>query len=261
MARVLQVPWLDAYREYTQNIEAPQSFHLWTGISTIASVLQRKVWVSFPKHLLTTFPNMYIVLTSPPGVCRKGTIINTSLDLLRKLKGPYILANDITREKMLREMRDNPIQTRIDNDQIIHHSVSCIAEELSTLLGIKDNYMLVTLTALWNADKLYKYSTKGQGEDEIPNVFLNILAGTTPDWLSSSLPREAVGGGFTSRVVFVCETKPGTRKSLTDTELPDLPDELKDDLLDDLGNMFKLKGEVAWEKDAGTLYDDWYYAQ
>jgi hypothetical protein len=245
---------------YTQNVEAPPAFRLWTGISVISAALQRKVWVHFPEHLVTVYPNMYVVLTAPPGVCRKGTIINVGERFLRRLKGPYLLANDITREKMLREMREHPVETQIDGELIRHHSVTCIAEEFSTLLGTKDTDMLVTLTKLWNADDLYKYSTKTSGEDEIPNFYITLLAGTTPQWLSSSLPKEAIGGGFTSRIVFVCETKKQQARSLTD-EVQDAETlELEGPLLADLGNhIFKLKGEVQWTAGAGTWYSEWYY--
>jgi len=252
--------WLDMFLAYTQNIEAPDVFRLWTGISVISASLQRKVWVSFPEHLVTVYPNLYVVLTSPPGVCRKGTIINVGEKMLRQLKGPYLLANDITREKMLREMREHPIETPIGKKLVRHHSVTCIAEEFSTLLGTRDVDMLVTLTKLWNADDLYKYSTKGSGEDEIPNFYFTLLAGTTPQWLSSSLPREAVGGGFTSRIVFVCETRRQQPMSLTEEIMDAETLELEEPLLKTLGNeIYKLKGEMGWTPEAGEWYTDWYY--
>jgi len=251
--------WLDMFLTYTQNVEAPTAFRLWVGISVISAALQRKVWVSFPEHLVTVYPNLYVVLTSPPGVCRKGTIINAGEKMLRLLKGPYLLANDITREKMLREMREHPVESTIKGKLVRHHSVTCIAEEFSTLLGTRDVDMLVTLTKLWNADDLYKYSTKTSGEDEIPNFYITLLAGTTPQWLSSSLPKEAIGGGFTSRIVFVCETNRGKARSLTEDIMDADTLELEGPLLRILGDrIYKQKGEIFWTPEAGEWYTEWY---
>ena len=260
MSRVLKVPWLDAYRKFTANIEAPDSFNKWVGISTVASALQRKVWVKFEAQHVTLYPSLFIVLTSNPGVCRKGSAINPSLDLLRDVEGPlHIIANDVTRQKILKEMSENPIETFLHGGEILKHcSVTCVAEEFSTLLGVKDIELLATLTALWNCDSEYKYSTKGSGEHLVHNVFVNILAGTTPQWLQSSLPLEAIGGGFTSRIIFVVEEHNPKVSSFTDLDIKAIPDDFRNALLTDLRAILKLRGEMVWSPDAGKWYDSWY---
>lgn len=259
--RALSKPFINEYMRYTENIEAPSSFNLWTSISTLASVLQRKVWVSFEQFGVTFYPSLYVVLTAPPGVCRKGTVIRVSEDLLHNVDGIHILANDITREKMLRDMAKNMTRTELQDGKVYNHASStCVAEEFSTLLGIKDIPMLATLTALWNCDPLYRYHTKTQGNDTLSNVALNVLAGTTPDWIASSLPQEALGGGFTSRIVFVCEKDSDKVASLTD-EMPPLDRELGAALASDLQHIFNtLRGPMSWTKDAGKWYSLWYRA-
>lgn len=258
MSLVQGESWLDAFLLYTQNVEAPTTFRLWTGISVISAALQRKVWVNFADHLVTIYPNLYVVLTAPPGVCRKSTIIGIGERMLRRLQGPLLLANDITREKMLREMRENPVEALPDKEIPRHHSATCIAGEFSTLLGTKDVDMLITLTNLWDAGELYKYSTKTSGEDELPNFYLTILAGTTPQWISTSLPKEAIGGGFTSRIVFVCETRRQKSKSLTAEVIDSEALELEDPLMEGLKKIFLMKGEAIWTPEAGDWYTTWY---
>jgi hypothetical protein len=257
--RELAKPFIDEFMRFTENVETPSSFNLWTAISTMASVLQRKVWVSFKQFGVTFYPPLYIVLTSPPGVCRKGTIIRISEDLLRNVEGVHLLANDITREKMLRDMAKNMTKTTMDDGEVYAHASStCIAEEFSTLLGIKDIPMLATLTALWNCDPLYRYHTKTQGSDTLTNIGLNVLAGTTPDWIASSLPQEALGGGFTSRIVFVCEGGSDKVAALTDP-IPDLDPALAVALAHDLNHIAKnLVGEFTWSDRAGGWYSEWY---
>jgi len=256
--RALSNPFIDEYMRYTENIEAPSAFNLWASISTLASTLQRRTWVAFEQFGVTFYPSLYVVLTAPPGVCRKGTVIRVSEDLLHKVDGVHILANDITREKMLRDMAKAMTRTELEDEVYSHASSTCIAEEFSTLLGIKDIAMLATLTALWNCDPLYRYHTKTQGNDTLSNVALNILAGTTPDWIASSLPQEALGGGFTSRIVFVCEAGSDKIAGLTD-DVPPLDPALGEALSHDLQHIFNtMKGRMSWTKEAGDWYSEWY---
>ena len=56
----------------------------------------------------------------------------------------------------------------------------------------------------------WKYQTKGAGtSDYIDNVWVNILGGTTPGLLQSTIPVDAIGSGLTSRMVFVYADKKG----------------------------------------------------
>ncbi len=75
--------WLDGYLEYTTNTEPPYMYHMWMGISTIASLLQRKCCLEW--GTLKFYPNMYIVLVGPPGRTRKGTAMNLAKPFLHEL--------------------------------------------------------------------------------------------------------------------------------------------------------------------------------
>ncbi len=260
MSRILDGGWVGNYIIYTKNVESPESFHVWVAISTIASALQRKVSVKFTGKHVEIFPNLFIVLTAPPGICRKGTIINVGLRLLQKLEGPYIIANDITREKILREMKEHMFTEMgmpKPGDLYMHCSVTCIAEEFITLLGVHNIDLLGTMTALWNCDPEYTYSTKGAGEDKIVHPFLNILAGTTPQWLAASLPPEAIGGGFTSRILFVVEYDSDRIISLTDRTLT-FDAEKERGLMLDLASIFRLQGEMLVPPEVDEWYTHWY---
>jgi len=68
--------------------------------------------------------------------------------------------------------------------------------------------MLVLLTDLFDCEELpWKYRTKHSGSNVIPSVFLNLVAATTPDALASALPSTAIGGGLTSRIMFIWADK------------------------------------------------------
>ena len=52
--------WLESYIELTEDTEAPELFHFWTGVSTIASALQNKCYIENPRFKWV--PNFYIIL-------------------------------------------------------------------------------------------------------------------------------------------------------------------------------------------------------
>jgi hypothetical protein len=64
--------WIDSFLEYTEHLEAAPIWRQWAAISTIASVLQRKVWVRTSKGDLN--PNLYTVLVGFAGTGKSVTI-------------------------------------------------------------------------------------------------------------------------------------------------------------------------------------------
>ena len=76
--------WLQGYLEYTKASESPTPFHFWTGVSTIAGALRRRVWID--QRYFQWTPNFYIVLVGPAGVAAKSTSLRSGMKLLEKLK-------------------------------------------------------------------------------------------------------------------------------------------------------------------------------
>ena len=77
--------WLKAFTEHAKLSEAPREFHFWTGVSTIASVLRRRVWID-QRHF-EWVPNFYIILVGPAGVVTKSTSMKMGLKLLASIDG------------------------------------------------------------------------------------------------------------------------------------------------------------------------------
>src|SRR6185369_14226993 len=65
--------------------EAPRQMYFWTGVSTLAGVLRRKVWID--QAYFTWYPNFYIVLVAPPGIVSKSTTANIGMNLLHQVPG------------------------------------------------------------------------------------------------------------------------------------------------------------------------------
>src|SRR2546427_12238432 len=65
--------WVAAYMEYTKESESPDAYHVWTALSSLASVARRNIWLDQGIYLL--YPNLYVALVGPPGRTGKSTAI------------------------------------------------------------------------------------------------------------------------------------------------------------------------------------------
>lgn len=249
--------WLSSYLKFCENTEPPLSFHTWAGVSTIASCLQRRVYMKWGHE--TIYPNQYIILVGPSGQSRKGVAIGIAKDLLENTDA-IIIGQSITREKLIRTMAScttNFIEEETD-DIMWQSAVSQISGELSVFLGQGDINFLANLTDWYDSLDVWKYETKNMGDDKIMGVCMNLLGATAPDWISSMLPMEAIGGGFTSRAIFVVEE--GKSKIISNPNLIDVDMKLKASLLLDLERIFAVTGEFMFDTKALKLYTNWYEA-
>lgn len=246
--------WLATYMQYTEQAESPDKYHYWSGLSMIAATLRRQVWVNM--GYFKVYPNMYIVLVGPAGA-RKTAAIRIGTNLLSELTDIRVSADSTTREALIRALKDSNIETTIDGVTPYHHSsLTIVSEELSVFLGTQNHDLLSVLTNLYDCKDIWEYRTKGSGVDTIAGVWLNLLGATTPDWLVGSIPLTAIGGGFTSRILFVVED--GPRKK---TAIPFLTKEeliLKNDLLTDLVEIAKLRGEFKFSPEGRKWFIQWY---
>lgn len=247
--------FLSAYLHFTENSEPPLSFHTWVALSCISGALQRKVYMKWGHS--TIYPNQYIILVGPSGQSRKGEAINIGKSLLLDVAIPTT-AERVTREALIRFMKTkvtnftDPSTRRIT----FQSAVTCISEELSVFLGQREIGMLSDLTNWYDSRDEWTYETKNSGTDRVMGMCFNMLGGTAPDWLPSMLPQEAVGGGFTSRCIFVVEEH--KRKVVSNPNLSGDEVALRDALLHDLEAINLLAGEVRFSAAAQQRYEEWY---
>ena len=242
--------WIEAFVKYTDNTEPPESYRRWVAISTMASALQRKCKLDWGSE--TFFPNMYIVLVGPPAA-RKGTAMRTGKDLLDQI-GIAVSADESSRQKLVKSLQEMGVADQDDMGRItFHSSMTLYSSELTVFLGYGAKELLAMLCKWYDCEPRYVYDTLQRGKEEVPNVWCNLMGATTPGQLQASLPEDAVGSGFTSRVVFVYEHNKGklVRK-------PTLEDQLLEPLLHDLGRVRNLSGDFTVLPDAEDIYYDWY---
>lgn len=245
--------WLDSYMLYTSRTEPPKIYNLWTGISVIASCLERKCYIDIGD--IRRYPNMYIVLVGPPGRCRKGTAMGVGLNMLRSESiSVHLAAEAITREALIQELRSSIEEETVGQD--VHASLTIYSPELSVFLGYNNTQLMSDLQDWWDCRDKWTYRTKSQGTDEIVNVWVNIVGATTPEVISEMMPSIAVGGGLTSRIIFVFAKN--KEQSVAIPGLFEGRDELYKKLLMDLQSIRLMQGEFYPTKEFLTLFEEWY---
>lgn len=221
----------------------------------IAASLQRKCsleWGTF-----TLYPNMYIVLVGPSG-CRKGTAMGPGYNLLRGL-GIKLAAEAITREALIRELK-NCTNTQAFGDQMLmHSSLTIFSQELTVFLGYSNMQLMADLCDWFDCRDQWTYRTKSQGTDEIIGVWVNLFGATTPELIQTTLPRDAIGGGLTARMIMVFA--PGKKQSIPIPHLTDDERTLGTILQSDLEKINMLSGSFKVSKDFIDFWVEWYPLQ
>lgn len=267
MAERLLPNWLEAYLAYTADQESPESFHLWTGISAIGGALRRQVF--FDHGYFNLYPNMYIVLVSPAGRCKKSTAMRLGRGILAAVPGIEFSVDSVTRERLIQDLS----QANKDGQS----AMTAYSSEFASMLTSSGMDMVVFLTDIFDCPPEWSHKTKAGGTNKITAPFMNLEGGTTPDWISKAMPLDTVGIGLTSRIVFIFEDTPREAESIPDPSSAQLA--LVDMLKHDLALISTLKGEFkfdggrgkrgkglpgqyeTWEVMPGQaykVYDSWY---
>lgn len=137
-----------------------------------------------------------------------------------------------------------------------HCSLTVLAEEFGVFMGVQQHQMMQDLCDLYDSRDIWEYRTKNSGTDHLNGVCLNMCAATTPEYLQTALPRDALGVGLASRIIFVSEEEKS--KSLA---LPFLTEEqvrLRNLLEKDLEQIHLIGGEFYVKDEVKQLYKEWY---
>jgi hypothetical protein len=240
-----------------ENTEPARLFDIWVGYSVIASALRRKVSLQLGR--LIYFPNIYVVLVAEPGVARKTQAIKNGVSFISTVPDIRLSADSITKEAMTEDIEKSGLDELMpDGSQLRHCSLNIISKEFESFLGQKkeNNRMLTALTDLFDCPDDWSARTKHSGSSNIINLWVNLLAATTPESLASSLPATAVGGGLTSRIVFIWADK--KKKSVCIPSMTEEEVELKTELEKELYRISRLSGNFTMTADCIKKWTAWY---
>lgn len=251
--------FLQDYKIYSSGNEAPEIFHEWAALSTLACFVSRKVWA--PQGFLTVIPNLYVLFVGNPGN-GKSTAMKIGQDLVRGLeKYCPIVPSSITKEALTQEMgaKDSTYKRTYSWQNQTHEYVPALifANELVTLLGTDPLGMIKFLTDIWDEPTEFKVKTKNKGSDHIPQPFVNLLGCMTPETTSNLLKESIISGGFARRCIFVYAQRRGNPVPRPITTVEQL--EARDRCIKHASLLCHVAGTFTWDKEAEVVFDQWYY--
>ena len=242
--------WLENYLSYTSEQESPSMFHLWVGLSVLASALERRVFIDRGYYKL--YPNLYIVLVGPSARVKKTTAIGIGERLMREaVPSLNVVSQKTTPEALIQFIKEGGKDREFS-------PVSIVASELSVFLGrsAQDASLIQLLTKLYDCEEVLDYHTIVRGREICNKPCCNMLAATTPDWIKSSMPTHAIGGGFTSRILFVYQFNP--EKLIPFPSISSHQKAMRERLVGGLKEISKLSGKYTLTEDAKDWFYDWY---
>ena len=248
--------WIEGYLAYTEDSEPPQLFKEWCAVSVIAAALQRKCKLEWGTTVF--YPNLYIVLTAPAGKARKGTAMAPARKFIDRIGIP-LAAEAVTREALIRTLKESESVLSTETGIIVHSSLTVFSPELTVFLGYNNTQLMSDLTDWFDCSEKWVYRTKTAGTDDISGVLINLLGATTPDLIRSTLPLDAIGGGLTSRMIFVFEEKKG--KIVPFPFVSEETRKLETKLYYDIECINMLQGQFKFTKEFLSRWGDWYTAQ
>lgn len=249
--------WLQGYIEYTKHLEAPDIFHLWAAIGTVAGALQGKVWID--QGYFKWKPNFFIIFVAPPGVVSKSTTLGVGMEMLRQVDNIHFGPESASWQAVTDAFAE-ALQTIDGVGQM--NALTIEASELGTFLDPHNREMIDVLCRLWDGrDIPWQRRIRSEGVSEIPNPWLNFLGCTTPGWLEENFPEYAIKGGFTSRTVFVYAERKRQFVAYPKLRMDVAGDEFKRlrlHLINDLRTISRIKGEYVLTDSATTWGEAWY---
>lgn len=260
-----------------RGMESPTLFFAWNALWLLSTVLKREAWLKWYPNKL--WPNLYVLLVAPPALCRKSSSMVIANELLRALpnclpstvkayaKTSQVITGKTTPEGLLTALAPdqkvffNPKESggsliTVDKGSQIALNVS----ELAVFLGKQQyNSGLVTLlTDLFDCKDKDSEITRGNGLKPLRDIYVTLFGAITPDGMKSSIPEEAFGGGFMSRVVIAYQDTP-TKVYPIPKPVPGYP--IWQDLQYRLAWIAEhAKGEYYLTEEAEAYYSKWYYA-
>lgn len=279
--------YLNDYLQMVEDTESPRIFHIWSAIWAMSSALGRRCWLPF--GTMNIYPNHYSLLVGTPGT-RKTTAANMGKKLLKQstgvrfapsdtgfqrqglvlaLQGAEDTNRDLVNQAELAARGDSISSlTMLDEitqptdpedirdsfvDEADKHHIAICASEFSRVIGQNNHSMLDFLGERYDGED-YEYQTR-QSHIKLKNTLINMIACTTPTSISNSLPPQAGGQGFLSRIILVYGAKKYKKVPRPKAPNLELVGRVKESISD---AYYKLSGGFSEDSDAEKYCEELY---
>jgi energy-coupling factor transporter ATP-binding protein EcfA2 len=204
------------YKQYVGLTECPDTYHRWSSISAIGTLLGRNFYLSHGHF--TIYPNLYVMLIGEAG-SRKSTAIKIVKKLILAAGYEHIAADKTTKEKFLLDLSgESDGESGASADDILESNLwgteggvstravaECfiMADEWNEFTSLGNIEFYSMLGNLWDYDGIYKNRIKTGKSVSINNPTISILAGNTATGFALAFPPEIIGQGFFSRLLLI----------------------------------------------------------
>jgi hypothetical protein len=252
-------PWIGEYVDLmAPACEAPDQFHLATGLTIAGATLGRSVCTRYVSK--SVYGNLYHMLVGSAGTSRKDTAIRFGVDLpfqksnAGKMHTPiYSAISDVgSTQGLIKELTEKPNTLLYITE---YQRLSQQAHRTSTAT------ILPTLTAAW--DTPFELQNKTVGTHMVAKLpYLSILAAVQPGILAEEMTQSDIQSGYATRWLYV----PGQGKSEGIPNPPEIDEPtayaLYQRLIDRQTEYSTGGGETRLylSPDAAEQWDDWYHA-
>ena len=248
--------FIPEYVKYASVTEAPTRMHFWGAVSAVAGCLRRKVWIDMKRFLW--YPSFYIVFVAPPGIIAKSTTIDIAMDLLKQVPGVKFGPNAITWQALVTAFANASESFEYNAEFHPMSALTLAASELGSLLNLQDKEMVNLLLELWDGKRTYEKITKMSGNDTIEGPWINLIAATTPHWIADNMPPAMIGGGLTSRCIFVYGDTKKQYTAYVDEIVKSGDDIVRMKLIQDLEQIAMITGPYTISPQAREWGRAWY---
>lgn len=192
--------WIDGFVSHTDNLESPEIFRRWAAITTIAAVLEQKVWLHTSSEL---YPNLYSCVIGHPGTGKTRTI-RIARRYAMELNEFHLAPTSMTAASLIDSLVEAKRHIiRLPDEPLEYNSMLIAADELGTFMSKYDDEMVGVLSSFYDPDP-YGHNRRGKEiKIKIKKPQLSMLCGSTPSNLLKFMPEGAWDQGFTSRILFI----------------------------------------------------------
>jgi hypothetical protein len=243
--------------EYTRATESPEAYHFWTAATILGAATARQVSLDF--NYFTIFPNFYTILVGPSGV-RKSAAAGIGMRLA-EAAGIKKFSDKITGAALIKDLADCTVKRITGNVVQLCSPMLIYASELGVFMG-PDAYssgVVADLTDLYDCPKKWEKKTISRGTEEIIAPYISLFAASTPTSLKACIPPDAVGQGFTSRILFIWADKRKQRVPYPEFDVGTKM--LEVNLVKDLQHISELRGTFSFTTRGFDTYRSHYLSR
>ncbi len=244
--------WVDGFMDYTSVLQSPPLFRRWAAYSTIAGVLERRVWTKLAGRRL--YPNLIVILIAGPGI-GKTMAIDEVYDFWSKLGDYNVAPMGMTKAAFIDQLMEKHKFFNYDGRPIGYNAMLAAVSEFGVFLPEYDGKFLSVINDVYDCHEYpFQDRTRKDGLKTADRAHVSLITGTTPKYLGGILPDVAWGMGFTSRTIMVYAAK----EVIIDLfESADRDTKLRKSLDADIEQITMLVGRFKWEKAAKDFIEDW----